>query len=85
MHILYTWLREVFQIGGYSYDERSYMLKYIMFELEIISVKNPKLREVSSYLIINQSGLLQFIKDVNIKMKDFAKKEKIDLSSLSLM
>ncbi|MEG0502720.1 MAG: hypothetical protein RR525_10905 [Cellulosilyticaceae bacterium] len=85
LFILYNWLREVFQIGGYSYNERTTMLEIIISEIKSLTNSHPKLQEVVTYLAVNQSSLLEFVREVNEKLKEFSEEEKIDLESLSMM
>jgi len=84
LYILYTWLKEAFQIGGYSYEERKYMLHFIINELEGLPITKI-LTEAITYLMLNQDSLLTFVQDIQEQIKEFAKAQKVDTDSLNLM
>jgi len=84
LYILYTWLKEAFQIGGYSYEERKYMLHFIINELAGLPI-NKTLTEAITYLMHNQESLLTFVQDIEEQIKEFANAQKVDKDSLNLM
>jgi len=84
LYILYTWMKEAFQIGGYSFEERKYMLHFIINELKGLPI-NKILTEAITYLMLNQESLLTFVQDLEEQIKEFAKAQKVDKNSLDLM
>jgi hypothetical protein len=85
INILYTWMKEAFQIAGYSFEERKYILHFVISELEALPMKKQKLTAAITYLITNQDSLLQFVKNIGLRIKVFADEERIDENSISLM
>jgi hypothetical protein len=68
-NILYEWIRESFQIGGASYEERIYAMEYAVRELGGLEHSNAYLNDGIKYLSDHKQGLLQFVESAYKQMK----------------
>jgi predicted DNA-binding protein YlxM (UPF0122 family) len=83
--ILYTWLIEVFGMGGYNYNDKEELLKFIVKEMEELPNGNAYLKKGILFLSENSNNLLHFVKEAENLMCDFSKKESIDMEILKKM
>jgi hypothetical protein len=83
--ILYTWLIEVFAIGGDGYEVKKNLLHFIADELEKIPSSNAYLKKGVGFLSKKTNTLLQFVKKAEELMCNFSKEENVDIDVLQKM
>lgn len=84
-NILYGWIKESFQIGGSSYEERTYAMEYALRELGALEHRNAYLNDGIKYLDEHHQGLLQFVESAYKKMKIISEQTGVSENILHLM
>jgi hypothetical protein len=85
MRILYIWLLEVLNIGGYFYEEKKELLNFIIAEMEHLSVTNAYLKKGIGFIKEHIAGLLQFANKAEVMINRLASEEGIDVDVVRKM
>lgn len=85
LSILYSWIVELLQIGGYFYEERTELLRFIIEQIEGLPKKNAYLEKALKFLKQNICEILQFVKKAEILMDKMAIEENIGIDVLKKM
>lgn len=83
--ILYSWLREILGIGGYSYEDRMDLMKFILDEFSKLSIKNAYVEDGIKYISGHQEELLTFVGIAEQEFRKLSIQERVDLQALHLM
>jgi tetratricopeptide (TPR) repeat protein len=85
LNILHLWIMELLQIGGYFYDERIELFKFIIQQIESLPKKNAYLEKALKFIKENTSEILQFVKKAETLMDRLSTEENIELEVLKKM
>lgn len=86
LSILFTWIEELVAIGGYFFEDRVLLFKYIIEQLEEYkNVKNSYLKKSIRFIKNNYIQLLEFVKIAENALANLAIVEKVDESVLKLI
>jgi hypothetical protein len=85
LSILHVWIMELLQIGGYFYNERIELFKFIIEQIESLQKKNAYLEKAMKFIKENTSEILQFVKKAETLMKRLSDEENIDETILKKM
>lgn len=77
LKILYGWVLELLSVGGYFYDEREELLKFIILEMEKIDIKSTYFLKSLKFIKGNFHDILYFVKKAEVSMQELATKESI--------
>ena len=83
--ILVGWIKEVFEVGGYSHYDKLNLLNYLIDEVNTIPHGNRQLEESIKSLSLNKENLLLFVKVAQEQLELLAKDENINGIILNLM
>jgi len=84
-NILVGWVKEVFALGGYCYEDKLKLLTYLIDEVNIIPHGNKQLEDGIKSLSLNKENLLLFVKVAEEQIEILAKHENINRRILDLM
>lgn len=82
--ILIMWMQELFNFGGYSYEDKSNLIDFILGELNHIEIKSNYLDEAIKTLSSNKESLLAFIKKAEKLFLELSNEENIRIDTLNL-
>jgi hypothetical protein len=85
LSILYSWIVELLQIGGYFCEERTELFGFIIEQIEGFPKKNIYLEKALKFLKQNISEILQFVKKAEMLMEKMAIEENIGIDVLKKM
>jgi len=85
VNILIGWIKEVFSVGGYSYEDKLNLLNYLIDEINTIPHGNKQLEESIKSLSLNNENLLLFVKVAQEQLELLAKDEDVNGIILDLM
>lgn len=85
LYLLSQWIRELLMIGGYTYDEKIELFKYIIFELERFEIKNDYLKKSTKFKKENLEDILKFVKKTEISLNRLASDKIISVEILYKM
>lgn len=82
--ILISWLHELLNFGGYSYEDRLELLSFILEELGNLQLNSIYLDEAIKTLSSNKEALLLFVKKAEKLFLELAIEEDIRIDTLNL-
>jgi len=85
LYLLSQWIRELLMIGGYTFDEKMGLFKYIIFELERFEINNFYLKKSTKFIKENLGDILKFVKKAEISLNRLASDEMIPIEILHKM
>jgi len=84
LKILIMWIHELLNTGGYSYEDRTELINFILEELSQIGINSSYLDEAMKTLSSNKERLLYFVKKAEKLFLELSIKEGISLDTLNL-
>lgn len=84
LKILIMWIHELLNFGGYSYEERTELINFILEELSHIQINSSYLDEAIKTLSSNKESLLYFVKKAEKLFLELSIEEGIRLDTLNL-
>lgn len=85
LYLLSQWIRELLMIGGYTYDEKMELFKYIIFELERFEINNDYLKKSTKFIKVNLGDILRFVKNAEVSLNRLASDESIPIEIVHKM
>ena len=82
--ILISWLHELLNFGGCSYEDRLELLNYLMEEFGVLQINSNYLDEAIKTLSSNKEELLLFVKQAEKLFLELAIKENIRADTINL-
>lgn len=84
LKILIMWIHELLNFGGYSYEDRTELINFILEELRHIQINSSYLDEAIKTLNSNKESLLYFVKKAEKLFLELSIEEGISLDTLNL-
>lgn len=85
LNIIGKFIKETFDIGGYTFSERKELLKYLTGELKKLSIIDSRTGSIANNIESNMDNILLFVKEAEQQMDILAQVENIDKEILQLM
>lgn len=82
--ILISWLHELLNFGGYSYEDRFNLLNYILEEFNKLQINSKYLDDAITALSSNKGELLLFVKKAEKLFSELAIEEGIRVDTINL-
>lgn len=82
---LYIWMLELLNIGGYFYQERLDLFKFIISEIEILQLNNLYLHKALKFLKENLCGILYFVREAETLMEKLTLVENVPVKIVRKM
>jgi hypothetical protein len=85
VNILIMWVRELFEIGGYTYNDRIGLLDFVIDELNKLTNGNQQLEAAVKNISLNKENLLMFVRKAETEMKFICDRENINTNIFYLL
>jgi hypothetical protein len=85
LNTLYLWILELLGIGGYFYQERLDLFKFVISEIEKLQLNNSYLQKALKFLKENLYGILYFVREAERLMEKLALSENIPVEIVRKM